>query len=269
MTFKLIVVSAIALAASPVSAVELIVNGSFNSVTASNTTHAKILADGTANLANDATYITGWTVRDHSFGPTTGHTAQVWYYPTGAADVRRTDGGWIAGWAIYGPANGHANGFGPSPDGGAMVEIDGGGDYRASLDQTLTGLTIGQTYTVSFNWAGAQQSCCTGTTNEQLMVGFGGSTQSTLVWNNPSGGFSGWFTENFSFVADGTSQLLSFMAVGTPYGMPPVIVLDGVSVQAAVTEGAVPEAATWAMMIVGFGFVGAAARRRRASAVTA
>ena len=33
--------------------------------------------------------------------------------------------------------------------------------------------------------------------------------------------------------------------------------------------GAVPEAATWAMLIVGFGFIGAAARRRRSTSVLA
>lgn len=35
------------------------------------------------------------------------------------------------------------------------------------------------------------------------------------------------------------------------------------------TSGVVPEPATWAMLIAGFGLVGAAARRRRASAVSA
>jgi hypothetical protein len=33
-------------------------------------------------------------------------------------------------------------------------------------------------------------------------------------------------------------------------------------------DAAVPEPATWAMLIAGFGFVGAAARRRRNVAVT-
>ena len=36
-----------------------------------------------------------------------------------------------------------------------------------------------------------------------------------------------------------------------------------------VTKGGVPEPATWAMLITGFGLVGAAARRRRSDVVTA
>ena len=264
--FKALLIGTVAaLAAGSAGAVELITNGSFNSVTAANTSNALILADGTANLGNNATYITGWTVVDHSFGPTANHQAQAWYYGNGAADVVRNDPGWYSGWAIYGPANGAANGFTASPNGGALVAIDGGGDYRASLDQTLTGLTTGATYNVSFQWAGAQQSCCTGSTTEQVSVSFGGTTKLTEVYTNPQAGFSGWFTQNFSFVADGSTQLLSFLAIGTPYGQPPIVLLDGVSVQVA----AVPEAATWTMLIAGFGLVGVAARRRRTGLVAA
>jgi len=263
--FKALLFGAVAVfTAASAGAVELITNGSFNLVAAANTTNALILSDGTANLGNDATYITGWKVVDHSFGPAQNHQAQAWYYPTGAADVLRSDGGWYSPWAIYGPANGAANGFTTSLNGGALVAIDGGGDFRASLDQTLNGLTTGATYTVSFQWAGAQQSCCSGTTTEQLAVSFGSSTQTTAVWNNPQAGFSGWFTQNFSFVASDSTQLLSFLAIGTPYGQPPIVLLDAVSVQAAV-----PEAATWMMLIVGFGLVGTAARRRRTASVTA
>lgn len=266
MNFKTIALSLVALAtAGSANAVELIVNGSFNSVNPANAGSGDILSgDGFANLSNDSGFVTGWTVRDHSFEPNTGHVAQAWYIPNGQADTVPSTGPWYNGWALHGPATGNANGMGPSPDGGALIEIDGGGDYRASIDQTLTGLTIGKSYVVKFYWAGGQQSCCSGTTTEQLQVGFGGSTQSTAVWNNPDGGFSGWFSESFTFVADAASQTLSFLAVGTPYGYPPVALLDGVSV-----TDAVPEAATWAMMIAGFGLVGVAARRRRSTTIAA
>jgi PEP-CTERM motif len=258
MTFKTIAIAAIALfASSGANAANLVVNGSFNLVTPANAGPAdRFGSEGYVNLADDSGYIAGWIVKNHA-----DIAAQAWYYPTGAADTNPSGGDWYNGWAIHGPANGSNNGFTVSPDGGALVSIDGGGDYRASLDQDLTGLSVGKTYNVKFFWAGAQQSCCGGTTTEQLQVSFGNSTQSTAVWNNPERGFSGWFTENFSFIAGASTQTLSFLAIGTPYGQPPVVLLDGVSVQAAV-----PEAATWVMLIAGFGFVGAAARRRRAVA---
>ena len=56
--------------------------------------------------------------------------------------------------------------------------------------------------------------------------------------------------------------MLKFLAVGTPTGVPPFSLLDGVTMNAV---GGVPEPATWAMMILGIGGIGAMARRRRAA----
>ena len=61
-----------------------------------------------------------------------------------------------------------------------------------------------------------------------------------------------------TFTATGASQVLSFLSIGTPTGLPPIAMLDNVSLTAAV-----PEPATWAMMFVGFGMIGASARYRR------
>lgn len=63
-----------------------------------------------------------------------------------------------------------------------------------------------------------------------------------------------WLAQSFSFTATGASSTLAFTSTtATAFGP----ALDGVSV------AAVPEPATWAMMIFGFGLVGAAMRRRR------
>ena len=71
-------------------------------------------------------------------------------------------------------------------------------------------------------------------------------------------------TESFKFTANSTSELLSFLAVGTPSGnVPPFALLDGVSLTA------VPEPSTWAMMFVGFAGLGYAAFRRRRPAPAA
>jgi len=150
-----------------------------------------------------------------------------------------------------------------SPTGGNFVALDGDGDYNGGLSQNITGLTAGKTYQLKFNWAATQLINRTGATTEQLKVSFGGDTAFTGVVANPSEGFTGWFGETFSFKATGTSQLLSFLSVGTPNGLPPVALLDGVSLSA------VPEASTWAMLVAGFGLVGVAARRRNRAVVAA
>ena len=234
---KHIILGLVALAsASAVNAVELVKNGSFTEA-----------AGGVAGLGQNSTYITDWKVKG-------GSNALAWYYPAGTADNNNVTA------KIYGPGNGVANGYTLSPDGGAMVALDGATTFQAKLTQTITGLTPGKKYALRFYWAGGQQAGFSGTTTEQFVVDFGSETRSTAVWNNPTKGFSGWYTENYTFTATTASQVLSFLAVGTPDGQPPFSLLDGVSLQEVT---AVPEPATWALMIAGFGMVGFAARRRR------
>ena len=62
-----------------------------------------------------------------------------------------------------------------------------------------------------------------------------------------------------NFTPTATTQTLTFLSIGTPDGLPPMAALDGVSLT-------VPEPATWAMMLLGFGGMGATLRRRRAVA---
>ena len=151
-----------------------------------------------------------------------------------------------------------------SPNGGNFMGLDGDPAANGSLDQTITGLTSGVTYKLSFYWAGTELSNRTGYDSIQLTGSLGGDAFMTPAYLNTTttpgdpGSFSGWMLENFTFTADSTSELLSFLAVGTPAGnVPPFALLDGVSLSA------VPEPSTWAMMLVGFGGLGYAAYRRR------
>lgn len=43
---------------------------------------------------------------------------------------------------------------------------------------------------------------------------------------------TGWTQEALTFTADASTQVLSFLAVGTPNGLPPFALLSGVSVNA-------------------------------------
>ena len=131
-----------------------------------------------------------------------------------------------------------------SPTGGNFIGEDSAYNTSA-ITQTINGLTNGATYTLSFYWAGAQQTGFSGATTEQWQVSLGASTLSTAVVNVASQGFSGWMLQTMSFVATSASEQLSFLAIGTPNGVPPFALLTNVSLVKA------PEPASAALMFVG------------------
>jgi len=160
--------------------------------------------------------------------------------------------------AVTGVANGLTN----SPDGGNFIAMDGDQAINSTLSQTVSGLSVGGNYKLTFYWGAAEQEVQSVTpvaTTEQFSVSFGNATAKTAVINNVARGFSGWNTATMLFSATSASQVLSFLAVGTPSGVPPFALLDGVSLVAA------PEPASWAIMMVGMGGLAFVLRRRRAA----
>jgi hypothetical protein len=156
---------------------------------------------------------------------------------------------------LSGPGNGVNNGFtGVSPDGGNFIGLDGDANYRSSISQTVSGLTVGGHYAVSFYWAAAQQSGFTGPTTETMQVSLGNDTRLTQTINNVSTGFNGWVQSTVIFDATSTSEVLNFLAIGTPVGLPPFSLLDGVTMT-------VPEPESWTMLAPGL--IGLLAFRRR------
>jgi hypothetical protein len=120
-----------------------------------------------------------------------------------------------------------------SPDGGNFYLDDGDPSFAGTLSQTINNLTPNASYTVSFFQAAAQFISQTGATTEQWQVTFGSAPPklSTLM-TNPSKGFTGWIHQSMNFIAQNATEVLSFFAVGTPSGLPPIVLLDGVSVVA-------------------------------------
>lgn len=138
-----------------------------------------------------------------------------------------------------------------------FVVLDGDPSLASTIAQTVSGLIIGERYNLSFYWAGGQLQSRSGATTEKVQVTFGAQSLTTSVVNNASGGFTGWMLQNFQFTASAASQTLTFLSIGTPSGMPPMVALAAVSLTDA------PEPASAALLLGGLVLAGVIRRRRR------
>ena len=234
-----------------------VTNGSFESFTnTANPGVASQLGSGTGGY----TALTGWTVGANTYG---------FLMAPGVADSKSSTGGsyspqYGSYMRLWGTNNGGV-GVIPtsSPDGGNYVVLDAADGYRGTgISQVLTGLTVGQKYTVSFNWASGQQygynnPSDTPYTNDALQVTFGSQVQTTATEYNVNHGFTDWSKQTFTFTADATSDTLNFLAMSTSGGLPPMVLLDGVNV------AAVPEPASLALVGLGLTVAAVANRVRR------
>jgi len=236
------------------AAAEMIVNGNFESTSL------------TSSRQFTGSQVTGW-----SNAATSGYTGNGYNFliQPGTADTTgfTSNGGNLD--RLWGPGNGvgsanySANGMtATSPVGGNYILADGDANFRGAISQTVNNLSVGSTYLLSFYWAAAQFAPYNGATTESWQVTFGSNTQSTPVVALASHGFTPWTQQTFAFTATAASQVLSFLAVGTPNGTPPSSLLDGVSLVAA------PEPASAALILVGLlGFAAVTWHRGRRSAV--
>ena len=181
-----------------------------------------------------------------------------------------------SGIQLWGPANGSSNGLAASPDGANFLAMDGAYEV-GPVSQTVSGLTVGDSYTVNFYYAGAQQEGYNGVTTEAFIVDFadtaysGGSCSScseTPILTNVNHGFTGWYSSSYTFVATTASGVLSFLAQGTPNGEPPFTLLDGVTItDDGKTTDPVPEPGTMCLvfggLLIGVGSVISKTRPKR------
>jgi hypothetical protein len=151
-----------------------------------------------------------------------------------------------------------------SPNGGNFVALDGNNiDGVGTIAQMLSGLTVGDTYAVTFYQAAAEQLGYYGAISEQWQVSLGGQTKNAAIMNYSGSNWVGWEQETVVFNATSTSELLSFLSLGLPgNGSPPFALLDGISVQD------VPEPAAFGVLGMGaLGLMLLARRRGQSKAV--
>lgn len=147
-------------------------------------------------------------------------------------------------------------------EGNQYLDLVGEG-ISGAISQTLTGLVAGRTYELSFAYSHNLFS------GLDMAAGLFGLTQSGVAgvqfgdeFSHNSGSTSNldWQVYTGRFVALGDTYHLTFSNLES--GNNAGVLLDAISV------GAVPEPATWAMMILGFGLVGGAMRRRTRQTVS-
>jgi len=180
---------------------------------------------------------------------------------------------------------------------GNYVEADGNPYFESGFNYTVTGLTVGKTYTLSFyqgasqmvgyangqettnRWivslgtSGLQTTCCNAT-DDPVYGGpvysyFNSDSNASIATSPlmtvPSAGTVGWNYVSVNLTADATTDVLSFLAWadnGSSVNLPPIAFLAGVDSPPGLGSGA-PEASTWMMMGVGFlGLAGVAMRQR-------
>ena len=127
----------------------------------------------------------------------------------------------------------------PSPDGGNFVASDG--NYQiGNIYQTVHGLVVGNSYTLSFYAGLGQQYLDSGANTADWKVTLGGGAAQYANFSDPSHGFSGWVKETMTFTATSTVELLSFLAQGGPASDPPFLFLDGVHLDPTVVTPPTP-----------------------------
>ncbi len=154
-----------------------------------------------------------------------------------------------------------------APGGGNFIGLDA--DYEVGpVQQTITGLKIGQTYDLTFDWAASQQTGFFGKTTQQLNVSLGSQTIDTSVYTLPGEvqngptiqNFSGWMPDSMVFTATSNSEVLSFLASGSPQ-VPPFTLLADVSLTPTPEPGTLPLLLTG--LLVGAGLLKSRGMLRR------
>ena len=164
----------------------------------------------------------------------------------------------ITGWTVGGASVDYIGGLWQAQDGNRSIDLAGSGN--GSIMQNIM-TDIGTQYIVSY-WIARNPDGGVNPRTGFIDVG-GTPTQFTFTGVGTTRGAMGWEQKTYSFTATSSTTALRFSSDPATSGNVFGPALDNVSISAAV-----PEPATWAMMIAGFGFVGGSMRARRRNAAS-
>ena len=167
-------------------------------------------------------------------------TAPGAFTPVGAGGTN------ITGWTVDSGSIDYIGNYWTASDGARSVDMSGGG--AGQISQALSGLTIGQQYTITFDLAGNPAG---GPIVKDLEVSAGGIT-SLYSFDTTGQSLSdmGWATQTFVFVATATTDTLAFLSLNnTSYGP----ALDNVTIAATPIPGAI---LLFGSALGGMGFLG-------------
>jgi hypothetical protein len=214
-------------------------------------------AFATDNLLSNGSFedgLTSWSFSDTISGSPQGHAdpvvieyGQAGNYPTGA----------------YGESVPADNAAGnPGFDGVGTHGLYFSSDVGTQTISQSVSLVAGRSYTFGFDfylpangYANANGATFTASIVGMPFASFNAGSEDATTWTLASG--------SHTFVASQTGDFaFAFTANGYPAKD---FVIDRVFLASTADVTGVPEAGTWAMMVVGFGAIGAASRRRRTS----
>lgn len=191
----------------------------------------------------------------------------------------------LANWNILGTVDvvGTTNPYGitvSGPASGNVIDLDGSPGPGEIVMKNAFAFNAGDTVSLSFVLGGSQRVSGTdnfftrlifgapfsqavsngvGTGVFSVLTGVNGFFAPTATFNRTIASTTPFGTSSFSFVAGNAGSIRLAFGSTSKDNIGPL--LDNVSL--GVTPSAVPEPATWLMMLAGFGIVGSAMRRRR------
>jgi choice-of-anchor C domain-containing protein len=173
------------------------------------------------------------------------------YNTLGAGDLSLT------GWDIGGNSIDHIGSYWNAADGSQSVDLNG--SDLGSISQTISGLTNGQQYTVSFNIAATP-----GYGTQTVDVSFGSTSQSYSLTDTGSLSSMNWAVRTIVFVADATgTALLKFAGTSNGGNNAAGMALDNVTIAATPIPGAI---LLFGSALGGLGFLGYRRKRQDAAA---
>ena len=164
----------------------------------------------------------------------------------------------IDGWTVGGAGGvDYIGTYWTSSDGNRSVDLSGGG--IGSVSQQLTGMTVGQEYTISFDLAGNPAG---GPLVKGLEVSVDAMGGGLFTFNTTGATLSnmGWITQTVTFIATASSATLTFLSQNnTSFGP----ALDNVSIAATPIPGAL---LLFGSALGGMGFLGYRRKKQGAEA---